>query len=571
MEVNSTLANFDNTNPSGFASFRVLSVKFLNGMGSNDVVVRYRQRYPRSGMEFGPVNEVYRKLTKHGSFRLDGWRVIVKRDYSGTGPDTGYEPTLTAHTLSPMSPKSCYNERPELDGVAYDNESGERLIYSNREHRYMRESESTAIASAVQSVSGSFTSVSGDPLASLPQVENANSGDGTGTTDADVGASPASSGAGGQPSGGSSSGGMGLTSQIIEGIANDDLGYDQSPGRWENGSEGSGSPNGSADSQWPGESPTDGEGGSGSSSDGNDDESWAIPYVDQQNEGGRDPDEEFDAAEGGKQDPEEEQEVRHEEYETIKACMWAGIPVYLSGPAGSGKNYTVEQICRDMDWDFYFSNSIQQEYKITGFIDAGGTYHETEFYKACTSERECAFFIDEMDNSIPEVLVLLNAAIANGYFEFPTGRVDIKNVHFVAAGNTTGSGADDLYTGRMVLDQASLDRFAQIQFNYSMKIEMKLSHGNKDLVAFIHALRDFAEERGIRATFSYRCIDMVTRLEVQELPMIDILKVAVFKGLDADTVGTFREAVMGSGYSRYTRAATIICDEPAKYFSSGRY
>lgn len=118
--------------------------------------------------------------------------------------------------------------------------------------------------------------------------------------------------------------------------------------------------------------------------------------------------------------------LHHNKYEDIKACLECNIPVFLVGPAGSGKNHTVEQIAEEMGWDFYFSNSVQQEYKLTGFIDAGGRYHETEFYKACTSDNECVFFLDEMDASIPDVLVLLNAAIANGYFEFPNGRVDMK-------------------------------------------------------------------------------------------------------------------------------------------------
>ena len=111
----------------------------------------------------------------------------------------------------------------------------------------------------------------------------------------------------------------------------------------------------------------------------------------------------------------------------------------------------------------------------------GGEFHETEFYKACTDENECIFFLDEMDASIPEVLVLLNAAIANGYFEFPNGRVDFDHVHFVAAGNTVGNGADDMYTGRMVLDQATLDRFAIIEFDYCFKIEMAITHNNAEL------------------------------------------------------------------------------------------
>ena len=228
-------------------------------------------------------------------------------------------------------------------------------------------------------------------------------------------------------------------------------------------------------------------------------------------------------------------EVRHEKYETIKACLEANVPVYLAGPAGSGKNYTVEQICKDIGWDLYFSNSVQQEYKLTGFIDAGGKFHDTEFYKACTSEKDCVFFLDEMDASIPEVLVLLNAAIANGYFEFPTGRVDLKKVHFVAAGNTVGSGSDELYTGRLVIDQATLDRFAIIEFDYDANVEMKLAYNDKQLVRFIHRLRNSAKDQGIRATFSYRAITMVVKLQ-GKIKLNEVLKVAVFKGLDEDTV-----------------------------------
>lgn len=242
--------------------------------------------------------------------------------------------------------------------------------------------------------------------------------------------------------------------------------------------------------------------------------------------------------------------VRHERYETIKMCLESNIPVYLAGPAGSGKNHTVEQIAEELGWDFYFSNSVQQEYKLTGFIDAGGKFHDTEFYKACTSDTPCVFFLDEMDASIPEVLVLLNAAIANGYFEFPTGRVELTNVHFVAAGNTVGSGADEMYTGRMVLDQATLDRFAIIEFDYSLNIEMAISKGNSELVSFIHQLRDETKSKGIRATFSYRCITMVTKLEKAGMDAEMIIKIAVMKGLDKDTVNTIRPI----GSSRYHEA-----------------
>lgn len=231
--------------------------------------------------------------------------------------------------------------------------------------------------------------------------------------------------------------------------------------------------------------------------------------------------------------------IKHEKFDQIKTCIECDIPVYLVGEAGTGKNFTLEQIAQEMGLEFYFTNSVQQEYKLTGFIDAGGNFHETEFYKAFT--KGGLFFLDEIDASIPEVLVLLNAAIANRYFEFPNGRVEAHpDFRVVAAGNTVGSGADELYTGRLVLDQATLDRFVVIEFDYDRNVEMNLAHGNEQLVNFVRGLRRFSKENGIRATFSYRCIITTTKLMETGMNLKTILQIAVFKGLDKDTVNTFK-------------------------------
>lgn len=229
--------------------------------------------------------------------------------------------------------------------------------------------------------------------------------------------------------------------------------------------------------------------------------------------------------------------VKHKEYDTIKACIENDVPVYLCGKAGTGKNYTLEQISWDLGLDFYFTNSIQQEYKLTGFIDAGGKYHETEFYKAFKNGG--IFFLDEIDASIPEILVLLNAAIANKYFEFPNGRINAhENFRVVAAGNTVGSGADEIYTGRLVLDQATLDRFVIINFDYDERVELSLAKGNQELVDFVHELRKQADSMGLRATFSYRCIITVTKLE-KVLGIAKVLEISVFKGMERDTINSF--------------------------------
>lgn len=228
-------------------------------------------------------------------------------------------------------------------------------------------------------------------------------------------------------------------------------------------------------------------------------------------------------------------EIRHKEYDTIKSCIKANVPVYLEGPAGSGKNYTIKKIAEELDLDFYFTNSVQQEYKITGFIDAGGTYHETEFYKAFKDGG--LFFLDEMDASIPEVLILLNAAIANGYFEFPNGKIDAnENFRVIAAGNTYGKGANEQYTGRMVIDSATLDRFVMIHFDYDTNVELSIAKGDEDLVTFVHELRTNNENNGTNYVFSYRCIEYIVKLKNTGMNLENILKITVFKGMDIDEI-----------------------------------
>lgn len=236
------------------------------------------------------------------------------------------------------------------------------------------------------------------------------------------------------------------------------------------------------------------------------------------------------------------EDIQHPQYETIRACIENNIPIYLAGPAGSGKNYTVEKIAKELGLEFYFANSVQQEYKLAGYEDASGKYHETEFYKAFKNGG--IFFLDEMDASIPEVLILLNAAIANGYFAFPNGKIYAHpDFRVVAAGNTLGSGADEQYNGRMVIDQATLDRFAVIEFGYDINVELNLAKGNRELVDFVESLRKINDDNCLRYTFSYRAIISVTKLESTNMDETKILTIAIFKGMNKDTLNMFNNSM----------------------------
>lgn len=206
--------------------------------------------------------------------------------------------------------------------------------------------------------------------------------------------------------------------------------------------------------------------------------------------------------------------IFHEKFDEVLTFVNEEIPVYLAGPAGSGKNNICKQVADALGLDFYFSNAVTQEYKLTGFTDANGTFHQSQFYKAFFGGG--LFMLDEMDASVPEVLIILNAAIANGYFDFPApiGKVEAHpDFRVVSAGNTFGLGASSEYTGRYQLDAASLDRFAVIEIDYSKVIEMAVSDDNVDLVKFIRKYRSACENAGIQSIASYRAI---ARIDVME-------------------------------------------------------
>lgn len=250
--------------------------------------------------------------------------------------------------------------------------------------------------------------------------------------------------------------------------------------------------------------------------------------------------------------------VFHEAFPTVVKLVGMDLPVYLSGEAGTGKNVICKQVAEALNIPFYFTNAVTQEHKLTGFIDAGGHYHETQFYKAFKDGG--LFFLDELDASIPEVLIILNAAIANRYFDFPTGKITAhKDFRLIAAGNTFGTGADNVYTGRYNLDGASMDRFSVIPIKYSDKIEKHITNNDQELLDFCHVFRKNTATSNINCIFSYRALDAITRLK-DTLPIKVALKIALIKGMDKDDLLLLRKNISKAipSTNRYLRALNEI-------------
>jgi len=142
--------------------------------------------------------------------------------------------------------------------------------------------------------------------------------------------------------------------------------------------------------------------------------------------------------------------------------------------------------------------------------------------------------LDEIDASVPEALVILNTAIANGYFDFPNGKIEAhENFRVIACANTYGLGGNDVYVGRNQLDGASLDRFAVIYFDYDPTLEKNLVI-NQDWAEFIQALRARIHQRQIKHIVSMRATIYGDRLIQAGSSINTILMQVVFKNLQPD-------------------------------------
>lgn len=237
--------------------------------------------------------------------------------------------------------------------------------------------------------------------------------------------------------------------------------------------------------------------------------------------------------------------LTHKIFPTVCKLANMGKSIMLSGPAGTGKNYLIEQVARALDGEFFYSSTITQEYKLTGFIDASGNYHSTELRRAmeyanANPEKKAIMMIDEIDASIPDTLVVVNSLLANGYFDFPDQRVSVgKNFIVICAGNTVGLGADMVYTGRNVIDGATLDRFILVKMNYDEELEKALCPDD-ELKRFIYDIRHSAQKNHINCIVGMRCLKNAYEMLINEFDRQEIVSDAIIKGLGEDDINVLK-------------------------------
>lgn len=221
-----------------------------------------------------------------------------------------------------------------------------------------------------------------------------------------------------------------------------------------------------------------------------------------------------------------------------------GQPVYLYGAAGCGKSHTAEQVANALGLDFYTQSQVLFAHDVKGYGDANGNYQETPFFKAFT--KGGLFFIDEMDASAPEALVVLNTAIANRMYDFPViGNVKAhENFRIIAAGNTALTGADTEYTARAVQDASTINRFSFFEMSYDKAIELPImAKGDEVLYNFVCDLRNAIKETRISLCVSYRQTATLATDKAVKYGRDKALMRNVFGGREIDEIRILHEAL----------------------------
>jgi MoxR-like ATPase len=213
----------------------------------------------------------------------------------------------------------------------------------------------------------------------------------------------------------------------------------------------------------------------------------------------------------------------HKAFDEARECLDMQMPLFLVGPAGSGKGILAQHLADSYKLRFGFQSC--SEGMSEGMVLGRGVPLADRFLYLQSSFVDCyenggLFLLDEVDAANPNVLLIINECLSSPHLSIPN-RVDNpyavrhEDFHFVCAANTWGTGPNMEYVGRNRLDAAFLNRFvgSTIELDYDARIEGEIAKAWLGKEAAGPVLKRFwgirknLEEMNIKRVWSTRGLD----------------------------------------------------------------
>lgn len=169
----------------------------------------------------------------------------------------------------------------------------------------------------------------------------------------------------------------------------------------------------------------------------------------------------------------------------LHALLAAGAQPLLIGPAGTGKSHAASAAADALGLTFA-SQSLSagvSESALMGWLlpraDGPGFAYFPAPFVAQYEKGQSLFLLDEMDAASPDMLVIANAALANGGFTVPQ-RQEAPYVKrgpsaLIMGACNTINGADEQYSARGMIDAATANRFYVLQWPHDPTLERHLA------------------------------------------------------------------------------------------------
>lgn len=248
--------------------------------------------------------------------------------------------------------------------------------------------------------------------------------------------------------------------------------------------------------------------------------------------------------------------LTHSVLPTAITVVQSDVPLWLHGPAGTGKTTIGRQVADALELAFHpqsFSAHAGQ-HDVVGFVNAH-EYVRTPARDAW--ENGGVWLLNEVDAASPDVLVAANDLVESrpgSVYVFPDGEAVERHDDFrvIATANTNGSGPDQQYTGRDRLDASTTDRYAILHVPVDEALEQAAAAAaglpTEDLdrwIGTVRGIRRLVEHERIDHLVTPRAAINGARLLAAGLPFPTVVDTVLRKGLSGQDWDRVKAGVQG--------------------------